>query len=340
MELSAELQEVISLHPGYKVRDKIRATLNFDSMEEYRNAGLEEGRRFYFIGEFNDISLARITENFVRLNLPHEGIRLEDHLRMLTEEELEKERELSETYGYPPAVAMIWNEKERRGIPLTEEELEEHYISDLDCRYVIPYSRDSEYPSEVRKAAESAERTHHSFPVLGTDYLERLYEFHLGELFLTEGRSFTRQEYESGETLCIISEQMAQINGLTVGDKIPLSFFLTEEKLRGILLFYRHPNYVLSHEIEHQGEVGEPREFRIIGLYRAKNVWNFDFFSITPNTVFIPNKAMPSAHLKLDRGHFQTIVVNRDAVEAFQDKMKESRIRSSVVSVHDNGYAE
>lgn len=340
VELMTELQEVLSLHPGYEIKDEVRITLHFDSIEEYRNAGLEAGKSFYFVGEYYDTSLARITDSFVSLNIPLENTRWEDYLRMFSDEEIEREKKLAEKHGYPPAVAIIWNEKARRGIPLTEEELKEYYISEFDCYQVIPYEENSGYPRVVRNVVETADMTNHSFPVLGTDYVERMFEFHMGELYLTDGRSFTKQEYDSGEEVCILSEQAAQINGLSVGDKIPLSFFMTAEKLGGILLFNRYPNYVFSHELEDRAELSKASEFRIVGLYRAKNLWNFDFFSVTPNTVFIPNKAMPAVNLKPGYGHFQTIVVKRDAVEEFQNALKDSRIRSSVVSIYDNGYEE
>lgn len=80
VELMTELQEVISLHPGYKIKDQVRITLHFDSIEEYRNAGLEAGKSFYFVGEYYDTSLARITDSFVSLNIPLENTRWEDYL--------------------------------------------------------------------------------------------------------------------------------------------------------------------------------------------------------------------------------------------------------------------
>ncbi|MDO4754304.1 MAG: ABC transporter permease, partial [Bacillota bacterium] len=340
VELMTEFEKAISLHPGYNVQDELRVTLHFDSPEAYRNAGIEAGKSYYFIGDYSDTSLARMTDCFVSLNLPPENARLEDHLRRLSDEELERERKLSEKHGYPPAVAMISNEKQKRSVLLTEEELREYYLSDLDCHRVYPYNQHTEDTDEVRSLTESSKLTYHSFPVVGTDYLERMFEFHMGELFLSEGRSFTRSEYDSGHPVCIISEQAAKTNNLSIGDKIPLSFFLTDERLTGILMFNRNPNFVLSHRIENRNELSESQEFKIIGFYRTKNIWNFDFFSITPNTVFIPKKAMTSEHLKLDFGHFQTIVINRNAVEEFQKALKESRVRESVVSIHDNGYTE
>ena len=76
-----------------------------------------------------------------------------------------------------------------------------------------------------QKAMESVRVNSHSVPVLAVNHLEALADFAAGTTMVTQGRSFSQSEYDSGAAVCLISESLARENGLNVGDSLPLSLY-------------------------------------------------------------------------------------------------------------------
>lgn len=149
--------------------------------------------------------------------------------------------------------------------------------------------------------AESYDTALHSLPVMGTDCLESMYLFVNNEAVVTQGRSFTAEEYEAGAGVCLLSESMAEKSGLQVGDTFTMSQFLVHDfgeynDDADNFSTALHPDGMLNNPTV--GYVGqdttfltENQEFTVIGLYRLQNEWTDTSYSLTPNTVFIPKKA-------------------------------------------------
>ena len=79
--------------------------------------------------------------------------------------------------------------------------------------------------SSWRMAMESIQTNNHSVPVLAVDSVEGMLEFASGRTQITQGRSFSQSEYDSGAAVCLISESLARESGLDVGDALPLSLY-------------------------------------------------------------------------------------------------------------------
>ena len=124
----------------------------------------------------------------------------------------------------------------------------------------------------------------HSVSVIGTDCLESIPAWHAGDCVLTAGQMFSEEQYENGEQVCMISEELAAANGLAVGDSLPLSLYAA-------LMFF-DLNRILYYHITYDPLIGFADEgnFRIVGLYRSSCEME-EGYPIHPNTVFIPNGA-------------------------------------------------
>lgn len=134
----------------------------------------------------------------------------------------------------------------------------------------------------------------HSVPVLGTPALDTFYVFMKNQASMVEGRMFTQEEYDAGAKVCILSTSLAERSGLSVGDTIKLSQFPCIEENESVYT-YANDGYlnnptigcpILMPEFETADE-----EFTIVGLYSLQDEWADTSYSITPNTVFIPQKA-------------------------------------------------
>ena len=139
----------------------------------------------------------------------------------------------------------------------------------------------------------------HCFPVIGTDALETMYIFVNQNAGIVDGRFFIQEEYEEGQRVCILNETTALDAGIGVGDTITLSQYLCHN------IFHTEWNRSTSYS-DIEGKLNNPtvgeyqpdtvfgtenEEFTVVGLYRLRNEWSDGSYDITPNTIFIPQKA-------------------------------------------------
>lgn len=138
----------------------------------------------------------------------------------------------------------------------------------------------------------------HSVPILGTDSLESMYIFANSRARITEGRSITQEEYDTGARVCVLSTALAEKSGICVGDIIPISQFwcvtgsetdnwsTSTTPQDGMLNNPTIGNVSTETELMTRDE-----EFIVIGLYQLSNEWSESSYDVTPNTVFIPKAA-------------------------------------------------
>ena len=125
----------------------------------------------------------------------------------------------------------------------------------------------------------------HSISVVGTNNLESIYAFNQKICRIVSGDIFDELQYKEGERVCIISEELAQINGLAVGDIIPLKLYDADYQ-------YEH-TYGLKYRDSFDTEVGftEEGSWRIIGIYHTDYATD-QHYVIHPNVIFVPNNSM------------------------------------------------
>lgn len=141
------------------------------------------------------------------------------------------------------------------------------------------------------------DRTLHAFPVLGTRYLESMYCFVENQASIVSGRAFTPEEYDSGEKVCIISESVANRAGIQVGAQLLVSQFLVAEDYAsgnesldfGVDGFLNNPG--IGYEPMPYGLATQEEAFTVVGIYRLENEWENSAYSISPNTIFMPQSA-------------------------------------------------
>ncbi len=142
---------------------------------------------------------------------------------------------------------------------------------------------------------ELLEMAQHTFPVLGTQCLESMQYFVTNSATITDGRSFTQEEYDTGAKVLILNEALAQEAGIKVGDTISLSQYYVGET-------YKEGNWKETGFDEANdpfvgvkpipyGLETENESFTVVGLYRLERSWQDNAFSFTPNTIFMPQNA-------------------------------------------------
>lgn len=184
-----------------------------------------------------------------------------------------------------------------------------------------------------------------SFPVVAVDDLMYIGEFATQDTAIVEGRDFTQEELDSGARVCVISDILAQRNGLSVGDVITAQFYDID---------WDSP--IQSYISQNQGVInptarfftsntafsGEPVEYTIVGLYSQRAVWDTtaeNLYAFTPNTIFAP-KASVSGEMDYSyMGMFRTLVLKNGSMAEFQALLSAGGVES-LFECCDQGYSD
>ncbi len=121
-----------------------------------------------------------------------------------------------------------------------------------------------------------------------TDCLDSILLFNQHQARIIKGRTFTQQEYRDGSKVCIISSEIAEYNGINVGDRIDFSFWHNGFRLNSSKVWtIWHPEPFVT-------DCGflEENTYEVVGIYSSENAWEIGDIYFTPNTAFAPNSSM------------------------------------------------
>ena len=187
-----------------------------------------------------------------------------------------------------------------------------------------------------QKAMESVRVNSHSVPVLAVNHLEALADFAAGTTMVTQGRSISQAEYDSGAAVCLVSESLARENGLNVGDVLPLSLYEYDQDLRYSYIHEYNPRP--SCYLPDQGFQQET-EYTIIGLYRQSNEWVTTPTSFTPNSVFVPEKSVTCQTVTGSCGVWSSLVLQNGTIDQMEARLAENGL-GGTVTYYDQGYSD
>ncbi|MBR4435360.1 MAG: ABC transporter permease [Clostridia bacterium] len=145
-----------------------------------------------------------------------------------------------------------------------------------------------------RDYRDALELQQHSLPVIGTDKLETTYAFLTEKARIVEGRTFTDEEYEQGAKVMVVSDRMAKLGGISVGDTVNMRQYIcvgSDLSSLGYTLRNDPMNNPGIGDFDMNNEYGPEEEFTVVGIYHLVNDWTEASFAFTPNTVFIPRSA-------------------------------------------------
>ena len=201
----------------------------------------------------------------------------------------------------------------------------------------------SEQGEAIATALRFAEISCNSLQVLTTNDLNSILRFNQRTHRITEGRAFTENEYLSGARMCVISEQLAELNGLTVGDTLPLQLFPSALNQ----LSNRNDNAWPWSPYDPTLDITDPIEFEIVGIYLSLTQEMRDH-AVSPSTVIIPASSFPDdgeLHAGVFTGKFDpplldTIIVPNDKVSETQEALNDAAGDYSLLfRFYDQGYS-
>lgn len=71
----------------------------------------------------------------------------------------------------------------------------------------------------------TVERVYSTAKLILTDNVYSIYQFNKGSATILEGRAISEEEYAQGANVCLVSQQYAKKNGLTVGDALSMELY-------------------------------------------------------------------------------------------------------------------
>ena len=173
-----------------------------------------------------------------------------------------------------------------------------------------------EAASPYLRCASVTQQINDSLRVYYTAALEDYPPFQQQTISMTDGRLFSAQEYTSRAAVCIVSERTAGALGLTVGDRINLHVYRSEQEL------YEPGTW----------ETCAEGEYEIVGLYRDTDDYPYRVFLPDANAATHGVCAVTGYRL----GHFR---LQNDKAAAFEQLAQPLQACGFRVSVYDQGYA-
>ncbi|MDL2300943.1 ABC transporter permease [Lachnospiraceae bacterium OttesenSCG-928-D06] len=174
-------------------------------------------------------------------------------------------------------------------------------------------------PREYLSMADSLQGKHDGVVIHTTENIEMILPFHQNTLYIEEGRGFTKEEYEQGESVCIMNGITANRLEKKVGDTVTLSWM--EQGEEGFWDSYR-------------GETGfdHQEEFTIVGITNKLNSYNYHIY--IPKQEGFPDNSQPVGYDLLN-----LVIDNRESMRyaAKIDNILDDKFR---FTIYDQGYQE
>ena len=170
----------------------------------------------------------------------------------------------------------------------------------------------------LREMIEITDTDHHTLDVVYADDMSSIMRFAEGSMAMTDGRMLTRDDSDSGNSVCVLNNAFMLANNLSIGDTISLRL--------GDKLFEQNAalGAVASIRERYSDSLSDAIEFEIIGVYRDTDSIpqrsNDLFWAYSPNTVFIPVSFLqievPDSHI-VKPGEFSFVVGDARDISAF-----------------------
>ncbi len=193
-----------------------------------------------------------------------------------------------------------------------------------------------------RQALEEMEISNHGFPVLAVEKPGHQAAFAREQARIVEGRDFTEQERRDGSRVCILSQSLAEANGLKTGDIIDMRYYAYDYNIqaqRTNMLSTSFPSAAIYSRSA--GFLTETEGYRIVGLYRQDNAWQngMDPYGFTPNTIFVPKSSVSCEMMMRNSGVYYSMLLQNGKKEEFEQLQEEAGYPDLYICI-DQGYSQ
>lgn len=196
-----------------------------------------------------------------------------------------------------------------------------------------------------QEAIQNVSVNNQAFPVIGVDSLGYLADFLRGSAKVIAGRDFSDQELKSGAKLCIISDTLAEKNGITVGDSLSMQFYDNDENLPYQISASSEKgrtNPTAKYYFAKTTPLYSAETYTVIGIYDSSRDWegvSENLYAFTPNAIFVPKGSIVSELDFGNGGFFRSLILENGTMDKFAADAVEQGF-SKMFSYYDDGYSD
>lgn len=164
--------------------------------------------------------------------------------------------------------------------------------------------------------------------LLLTDNIDSTLSFNNGSTTILDGRKISKEEYETGADVCLVSAAYAKQNNLSIGDSLNLEllnspFSTAEVNIR--VGFSTHTDRVnLQAPLRKEDQLDVNKDYTIVGIYTGPEFQpGCQYFDA--NTIIIPKASVPdsSRFERLDKHLLYSVILENGREEEFEAALQE-----------------
>lgn len=188
----------------------------------------------------------------------------------------------------------------------------------------------------------------HTIPVIPTDKTELLMEFHQKSSTVSQGRDISEDEYETGAKVCLIPQNLAGRNKLSVGEMINLQLYFANYKDSASLNFGSGAgfNYSLLNAKGNAYPVFENTEYKIVGIYSGYSKTSYPTgYELGENAVIVPYNSVKNIDENniVDygpmKGYTTSFQIPNGSISSYMKKFEALSINNLEITFYDGGYS-
>lgn len=193
------------------------------------------------------------------------------------------------------------------------------------------------------------EAVRHTIPVVPTNYTKLLMPFYNGEARIIDGRDINDEEYNNGEHVCLIRQDFAQKNGLSVGGSLPLPL-VSSSYSSSSGAFYTNGETGTSGDLI-GGSAGffspfDNDTYKIVGIYDVSASSEFSPYALGGNAVIVPSKSVANKDPKSSprpfymRGYSTSFQIPNGTIDKFMAAWEARGVDDIEITFYDKGYSK
>ncbi len=247
-----------------------------------------------------------------------------------------------EGYLFMPEVGVCTSQVDKNGNPITDPvTMWESHEDDWD--EVTEGFYDTLRGKAWLNLIESMEWQKYTIPVVPTQCTKLLMPFYKGDAWIVDGRDISREEYESGEKVCLVEKNFAANNNLTVGGSLQLPLYIAD--------YWAPPNSFGGGLLNAKGEIYpafEAGAYKIVGIYEklTASFSEISEYDMAENEVVIPAASVKNSDenniigVGPMRGCTTSFQIPNGKIDEFMAAWEKQGIPALEINFYDRGYTK
>ncbi|MHB8127668.1 MAG: FtsX-like permease family protein [Mobilitalea sp.] len=199
------------------------------------------------------------------------------------------------------------------------------------------------------EVAESMEMPYHTVPVTSTNSTNLLMPFYSGTAYVKNGKDISKEEYDNGDKVCLISSKFAKTNNLEEGDKITLPLYYANYQFSAGRAYGQGEMWSGFNLLNANGKaypVFYEAEYTIVGVFISVGGGNYSGYTMADNEIVIPTKSMEASDKENIvaygpmMGYTTTFQIPNGSIEEYNEKFLKLGLEDLEITFYDKGYTQ